>query len=469
VPHIIYYALHACTVTLKKVFPVTCNNVFVFCRDGHLEWVYDEAHLDDVALYLINNAEKNPDFIKNFYSQWKKYFEGYIQFCKKVDRTDLSKLSDKEFLSYYHKFTELYCLEYSLSMLCDHFSFYSEHELKEKLSQEDFIILTTPSITSFVSEEQTSLLKIYQNLLSKGKSIREISKKDKLISKQLTAHLKKYFWISNTYKFPQKMTEDYFISKLEHTQKDSIDVKKRLTEISNFSKETKTSKQTLLKKIKLDNRTKLIITLIDVFADIHDKRKKANLMASSYAYFFMNELSRRTKIPIESLKFVMPPEVDEILKAKSIDKKLIEPRMQSWVVYYVDNEFGMLDSNESENLYKNMFNENIDTNEIKGITASPGRAIGRAKIIYHSTASSKMEKGDILIASMTRPDYMPAIHKAAAIVTDEGGITCHAAIISRELKIPCIIATKIATKVLKDGDLIEVDATHGKVKILERK
>lgn len=68
--------------------------------------------------------------------------------------------------------------------------------------------------------------------------------------------------------------------------------------------------------------------------------------------------------------------------------------------------------------------------------------------------------------SMTRPEFVPLMKKAAAIITDEGGITCHAAIVSRELNIPCIIGTRIATKVLKDGDYIEVDADNGIVKIL---
>ena len=70
---------------------------------------------------------------------------------------------------------------------------------------------------------------------------------------------------------------------------------------------------------------------------------------------------------------------------------------------------------------------------------------------------------------MTRPEFMPALKKAAAIITDEGGITCHAAIVARELKKPCIIGTKIATKVLKDGMMVEVDADKGVVKILNNK
>ncbi len=90
------------------------------------------------------------------------------------------------------------------------------------------------------------------------------------------------------------------------------------------------------------------------------------------------------------------------------------------------------------------------------------------KIINTTDDIKKMQQGDVLVSYATMPDLMPAIRKAAAIVTDQGGITCHAAIVSRELGIPCIIGTNKATKVLKDGDLIEVNASHGRVKILRR-
>ncbi len=80
----------------------------------------------------------------------------------------------------------------------------------------------------------------------------------------------------------------------------------------------------------------------------------------------------------------------------------------------------------------------------------------------------QMKEGDILVAGQTRPFFMPAIRKAGAIVTDEGGITSHAAIVARELKKPCVIGTRIATEVLKDGDLVEVDADNGVVKILKK-
>ena len=78
-----------------------------------------------------------------------------------------------------------------------------------------------------------------------------------------------------------------------------------------------------------------------------------------------------------------------------------------------------------------------------------------------------MKKGDILVTRMTTPPLMQAVHLAGAIVTDEGGLTCHAAIIARELKIPCILGTKNATKILMDGNYVRVDANRGLVEILK--
>jgi pyruvate, water dikinase len=98
--------------------------------------------------------------------------------------------------------------------------------------------------------------------------------------------------------------------------------------------------------------------------------------------------------------------------------------------------------------------------------ASLGKARSIVKVLHNSNEISKMQKGDILVTGMTTPDFVPAMKLAAAIVTDEGGITSHAAIISRELGIPCVIGTKIATRVLKDGDLIEVDANKGEIRII---
>jgi pyruvate,water dikinase len=105
--------------------------------------------------------------------------------------------------------------------------------------------------------------------------------------------------------------------------------------------------------------------------------------------------------------------------------------------------------------------------EIKGLGATGGVARGRVKICSgYEEALKKIRIGDILVTGMTLPDCVPAMRKAAAIVTDEGGITCHAAIVSRELGKVCVVGTKIATQVFKDGDMVEVDANKGTIKKL---
>jgi pyruvate,water dikinase len=105
---------------------------------------------------------------------------------------------------------------------------------------------------------------------------------------------------------------------------------------------------------------------------------------------------------------------------------------------------------------------------IKGITACKGSgtgiAKGPAKIVRNKFELGKIQKGDIMISVTTHPEYVPAMSRAAAIVTDEGGLTCHAAIVAREINTPCIVGSKVSTKAFKDGDMVEVDAIKGTIK-----
>ncbi len=104
--------------------------------------------------------------------------------------------------------------------------------------------------------------------------------------------------------------------------------------------------------------------------------------------------------------------------------------------------------------------------ELRGEIAQKGYAKGRVKILRRRDQLGEVREGDIIVSPMTTTDFLPAMLRAAAIVTDEGGIACHAAITARELKKPCVTGTRIATQVLKDGDLVEVDADSGIIRIL---
>lgn len=109
-----------------------------------------------------------------------------------------------------------------------------------------------------------------------------------------------------------------------------------------------------------------------------------------------------------------------------------------------------------------------DVRTLSGRSAYPGKASGSVRRVMGRGQVGDVKIGEIIVSSMTTVDFLPAMKKAAAIVTDEGGIICHAAIIARELKIPCIVGTKIATQVLRNGDRVEVDADTGIVRVLSR-
>jgi phosphohistidine swiveling domain-containing protein len=206
-----------------------------------------------------------------------------------------------------------------------------------------------------------------------------------------------------------------------------------------------------------------------------DERKKYILLGIDSLEILIKELSARIQIPIELLRYSSP---DEICGKKEINQEILENRRRNGVLFTsrppknAEKEFENTEImtgeeyNEAIKLLKK--EQEIEKQSINGSPASLGYVIGKARVILHPE-NAEFEKGEVLVTGMTRPEFLPLMKKASAIVTDEGGITSHAAIVARELNIPCIIGTKIATKAIKTGDTIEVKANHGIVKILERR
>lgn len=160
---------------------------------------------------------------------------------------------------------------------------------------------------------------------------------------------------------------------------------------------------------------------------------------------------------------------DEIFKQKFV-LSVVKKRENGYVFFngklYSPQQLDNVLAKNRLFLQEKAVKETITT--IKGSEAYKGTTNGFVRVIYSKRQLPNFKEGEILVTEMTSPDYVPAIKKSAAVVTDEGGITSHAAIVARELKKPCIIGTKIATKILKDGDLVEVDANKGVVRIIKR-
>jgi len=175
------------------------------------------------------------------------------------------------------------------------------------------------------------------------------------------------------------------------------------------------------------------------------------------------------------ISILTPSEVFKFGKGELKTEHIKEIRKRLKGYFALDGKMFLL--NELDNvLSKNNLElkkaKDKDVKKIKGDVACRGSGIlikGKVKIILAKEQIKEFQEGDILVTEMTSPDYLPAMKKAVAIITDEGGVISHAAIVSRELNKPCIIGTKIATEVLKNGDVVEVDANKGIVKILKKK
>lgn len=157
--------------------------------------------------------------------------------------------------------------------------------------------------------------------------------------------------------------------------------------------------------------------------------------------------------------------LDELMSNKIPDKDTIEKRKKGYI-YYNGN---LYTSDNYDAFFKehNIYLEEVNINDLKGQITSPinDNIKGKVSKVFNDTDLRKFKEGDILVTPMTTPKYMDIIKKARAIITDEGGVLSHAAIISRELKVPCVVGCKKATKVLKNGDLIEINK-RGEIKLL---
>lgn len=173
------------------------------------------------------------------------------------------------------------------------------------------------------------------------------------------------------------------------------------------------------------------------------------------------KISAETNYEPSLILTLLHEEIEGYFKSKKLpDKKILQERYKSSALIWANGKFELIVGDAVQKIKKSLFNSEGKT-IAKGQTAYKGKAVGLAKIVLDPTKSAHFNDGDILITAMTRPDYVHLLKKAAAVVTDGGGILCHAAIVAREIGIPCIIGTEIATQIFKNGDQIEVDADNG--------
>lgn len=250
-----------------------------------------------------------------------------------------------------------------------------------------------------------------------------------------------------------------------------LSVNNRLKEIHVSSSELLAKKEDLIKKFNLKGKTLEYVRILSWFTLFYELGEKVSSFLFDELMRHLSKIVKNKKI-LEELEWYTPAELILYLKhGKKLSEREVGRRKQCYILESSGKTLRVTGGEEALKRYQNEFEEKIDlisVNKIKGTPASAGKARGKVKIVITGQDQNKMRKGDILVSTMTTPRLITAMKKAAAIVTDEGGLTAHAAIVSRELGIPCIVGAKIATRVLKDGDYVEVDADKGIVRKINK-
>lgn len=347
---------------------------------------------------------------------------------EEIESGSISDLTNEQLTELYSRLRDAFINYYGIGAIQEPLAMQAEVELKEAsdLSSDEIAHLVLPNKPSYIQEADNYLLE----------------------TKNIDGFIQKYYWIDNNYSQTKVLSKE--------------DVEKRLANI----KPIPLSDQNISNS-KLDSESERLVQLLKNFATYQDNRKRNILVYLHYLEILLKEIGKRASISLSVIRDTFPHEIKDILGGKITEEFINRRREKCFVVWKEKAEKPEILIGEEAKEWEQILAPKTNKSQIiKGNCASRGKVTGKVRILLNASENDKLEDGEVLVTFMTSPDFMSAVRRCAAIVTNLGGITSHAAIISRELGIPCVVGTKKATEVLKTGDMVEVDADKGEIRIL---
>jgi len=383
---------------------------------GNIDWIEEEYEAINNTLlekekytWIVNHVKET---LSNFHSYIKKF-----KVNMPLVKGNLSLL-----LEFFDNMVKVGCLV----------GFFAFEQALDKKLEEDGININSikPGIT-----DTTNLTKELVVLAEKYPlEFKNFGKASKELKQKLSILSEKYSYLGMKYFFGKPLTQKDLFNMLENN------IKK--------------------KEPPKEHKKSFYLNIIEQLLELRTRQWEA----MCYGGYLFREMIIKyfPKIDHESLLWLTMDEVIDALYNNSDYKKISSSR-KVFILEVSDKGVKLITENIKD---EDLFIKN--TSEIKGQCAYPGLVKGTVKVVFEPKECSKINSGDVLVATMSTPDFLGGMLKASAFVTDIGGITSHVAIVARELQKPCIIGTKFATRVLKDGDLIEVNANTGIITILEK-
>jgi len=366
--------------------------------------IWRESHVKE-----IDSSKLSLEQYKDIIEIVQEILDNYDVYLNKIKKNPKSVIENKEsLLEFFDKSMKVGCV------VC-YFTF--ENALEKKLTKEEI---------NSISPEQTETAKL-------AIALSKLSKKEDL----------------------SKLADDFGYLGMKYFSGHPY----TMDELSNLAKNSRKLEQ----KIKPNSKIKSeYLKIVEKMLSLRTRQWELMCLAG---YLFRKAIVENfPKLKYDKLTFLSMDEIVETLY-KNLDYEKIVNNRNEFTIEVTDKGVEIKSNNLNLNEEESLTGK---TSELKGQIAFKGKVIGKAKIVLSPKDFHKVNSGDILVATMSTPDFLPVMMEASAFVTDIGGITSHVAIVSRELKKPCIIGTKFATKIIKDGDLVEVDANKGIVKILKK-
>lgn len=413
------------------------------------------------------------DYCRRELKKSEHLYKKSLDFKKINWRKKSNQQIEKILTDYIQNLREIACPWYAQYPLDEYFENTIEEKLVDYILADDpdfrkyVLIFTDPRKMTEVAEERWRLLQIAKGFLAKKENLKNLSTTGRA---KINKHLNKFAYINRGLATSKPYTFKDMVERLK-------EIKKQVTESSLIDdliytaseEKIKDNYQAAIKKIKPKIDFQHIINQAREHSYLRNRRVEAFINADYGASYIYSEIARRANFNPNWIMEISIPEMFDALRGKPLpDNEEIQRRLKNYAMIVRNAQTKLVtDPKKIKKLEKEYFVDVDKVQEIHGRMACLGGIItGRAKVCLDKKEIGKVGRGDILVTQFTTPDFVPAMERAAAIVADQGGLSSHAAIVSRELGVPCVIATQNATRVIHDNDLLEIDAKKGIIKIL---
>ncbi len=441
----------------------------IYCLGDEFEGYYDIHGLTSEANQWFEKIKNNIKDIDEYYAKLKKVFMKIRAELAVAEKVDFLKADKQEICLVIRRLDELNHDMWFNCFLPDKFDPEGDALLKKevkrhnpKITQEEINILIRPQELNFIEESNKEFAEIASELIHAGSSD---------YAAALKPFVTKYYFIQNSWESVKNVSEKDFVRPLKELVEQGPErVEKLHSWFKQLGTETKQKCEELRKKYVIPEQLENLFHLFRILTMIRDQRKEYVLRFNHFYEQTRLRCAADFKMPKELLYNATPNELLQLLETKKIDAALLKKRNKKTVQSKEGKQDFIIGDAEAQEIITILHKKLLEKHEeLKGMIACKGTGgtiRGTVKIILGETHFTKFNAGDILVAAMTRPEYVPLMKKAKAIITDEGGITCHAAIVSRELGVPCIIGTQVATKKLQDNRVVEIDVEKGVVRMV---